>query len=128
MNSNELAHYGILGMKWGVRRTPAQLARARSERRSTSNSQSKGTSSSSSTKKKSIKDMTDDELTREVTRLQLEQRYRQLNPEKVSLGKRFTDKVAKDVVVPAVTNVARNTLQNALQKAFDSALNGKKKK
>ena len=27
-----LVHYGVLGMKWGVRRSPAELARARGER------------------------------------------------------------------------------------------------
>ena len=32
MNDYELLHYGILGMNWGVRRTPEQLARARREK------------------------------------------------------------------------------------------------
>lgn len=28
MENNELKHYGVLGMKWGIRRTEAQLGRA----------------------------------------------------------------------------------------------------
>lgn len=32
MYNNQLFHYGIKGMKWGVRRSDAQLARARKEK------------------------------------------------------------------------------------------------
>lgn len=28
MSNNELKHYGVLGMRWGVRRTPEQLRKA----------------------------------------------------------------------------------------------------
>lgn len=131
-NSNELYHYGIKGMKWGIRRTEAQLARARGQRPS-SESASKNTSATAKAKsstpaRKKVSEMSDDELRQAVQRLQFEQQYRKLNPEKVSAGKKFATKVMNDVVVPAVTEVARNTLRNALTSAVESAISKEKKK
>lgn len=129
MSNNELLHYGILGMKWGVRRTPAQLARARGERTTDSGgSKPKASSSSSksSSSKRSVSEMSDDELRKTVQRLQLEQQYRNLNPQKVSTGKKIVDKILKDVVVPAATEVGRNAFKKALESAVDSATKRKK--
>ena len=109
MEQNELAHYGILGMKWGIRRTEAQLARARGKTKSDdADDNEKKTSSASSSKKKSVSEMSDDELRKAVNRLQLEKQYRDLSPKNVSAGQRFVNKVMKDVVVPAATEVSRN--------------------
>lgn len=115
MKQNELFHYGIKGMKWGVRRTEAQLARARGERLPSENNRKAGVSKSSSSAKKKVSEMSDDELNRAVRRLQLEEQYRRLNPQKVSAGKKFVNKVAKDVLIPAATTVARNTIQRAME-------------
>lgn len=127
MESNELMHYGILGMKWGVRRTPEQLARARGQTKSESELGSKKPNTTakkiSSKSKKSISEMSDDELNKAVRRLQLEQQYRQLNPETVSTGQKFVNKVTKDVIVPAATTVARNTVQKVLEKEVKRLLN-----
>lgn len=56
---SELQHYGVLGMKWGIRRTPEQLG-------------------VNKPKKKRARDMSDDELRKANNRKQLENQYNQL--------------------------------------------------
>lgn len=63
---------------------------------------------------KSVKDMSDQELQSVVNRMNLEARYKQLNPEKVSVGRRFLSKIGKDVMAPALTEVAKNSLKDFL--------------
>ena len=114
MEKNELVHHGIKGMKWGVRRTEAQLARTRGITKSDEKSSSTSTKKIESTKRKKMSEMSDEELRRVINRLQLEQQYRNLNPEKVSIGEKFANKVIKDIVEPVVIEVARNEFRNVL--------------
>ena len=116
-----LTHHGIKGMRWGIRRTEAQLARARGkveelekklEKKGVS---SKESSANSTQAPKTVKDMSYEELQQIVNRLALEQRYSQLKPEKVSLGKRFMSSVSKDVVLPAAREGAKDALKGVFK-------------
>ena len=120
-DDNELMHYGVKGMKWGVRRTAAQLGhylsskgkkvmdrlRARRDNRKRVKEETKAT-------KKDVKDMTNDELRAAIARKQLENQYEQLFPKKASL--------ISSVVAPAMINSAKNFVQKSLDIAVNNIL------
>lgn len=127
MNQNELAHYGVLGMKWGVRRTPAQLARARGEKVPAAKSQKESKAKSPSTKKKSFSEMSDDELKKEISRLQLEKTYKDLM-RSVYPPKKSVSDYGKEIVTDILTNSAKNIGSQAVTyvmgKGVNKALSG----
>ena len=123
MNNSELLHYGILGMKWGVRRTPEQLRRARGELKSESDGGSKKTTSSkssSSSGKKRTSEMTEDELRSKIQRLELEKRYKDLMkstaPPKSTKGRDFVQRVLEksgENIMTQLTTVVMGKAVNA---------------
>ena len=66
-------------------------------------------------KKKTMNEMSDDELMTAINRKRLEQQYVQLNPAKVSKGKKFMESLTYEVVLPAAKNAGKNWIENKLK-------------
>lgn len=96
MGHSELMHFGVKGMRWGVRKS-----RIKKAKRWTSKKQAK------------IDGMSDDQLKKANNRLRLEKEYKQLTQTKLEKYRKRVGKAAEEA--------AFNTLQNALQKGFKSA-------
>lgn len=78
-------------------------------------------------KKKSINEMTDDEIRQKIARLELENKLKNLTPKTVSKGEKFK-KFLDDVVVPPLKNTARESLEKYLKKAVSKQLGLDEKK
>lgn len=96
MSHSELMHFGVKGMRWGVRK-----------------SRIKNSKKWSSSKQAKIDGMSDDQLRRINNRIRLEKEYRQLTQTRME---RYRNKAGK-----AAEEAAFNTLQNVLQKGIKKA-------
>lgn len=126
-DNNYLEHHGIKGMKWGVRRTKAQLGYKIGFRKKKKKSvESKDTKSENQNKKiskkksKSVKDMSDEELRAKINklenRLEMEKRYKDLSSKDISKGKKFTSRVINSMVLPAAEDIGKQLIKSAMAK------------
>ena len=116
---NELYHYGVKGMKWGVRKSKKQLRRERAKKNA--NSQvSKDYKESAFLRRRNPRSLSNAELKKAINRMQLEKQYRELSEHDMTLGEQIFKKYRKASI--------QQLINTAAQAPIDVAKTLKKKK
>lgn len=110
MSHSELMHFGVKGMKWGVRKK-----RIKDAKRWTSKKQAK------------IDGMSDDQLKKANNRLRLEKEYKQLTQTKLEKYRKRVGKAAEEAAFNTLQNAFQNSLKKAASQGGSAAINGAKR-
>lgn len=133
-----LAHYGVLGMKWGVRRTAAQLGnRIRGKRTQVKRKQSLAKARATREKNRkaaakrqklldkgllSPKKMTDAELTAKIERLNLEKEFKKsMADARGDGGRKYVTDILKKIGENTLTNLGTQAATHVIGEAINKA-------
>lgn len=106
-----LMHYGVKGMKWGIRRYQNKDGSLTAKGKQRYSSDYERAHS-----KKSIKEMSDIELKTRLNRLNMEAQYKKLQSGKVSKGKKFVNTALKVGTTVATASSTALTIYNNWEK------------
>ena len=133
-DSDILEHYGIKGMRWGVRRSDAQLERARGKSAESSDDAKKVSSVarklSESGGDTSV--LTNQDLKVYNERLNLEQNFKNLqarqNQKSKSKGREFAENIVLDVAKETIKGLAKSYIQKMVSDYLGESLKSKAQK
>ena len=116
---NELSHYGVPGMKWGVRKDGRPQGYSNN---GFNISKNKSKKTIGSKKSKAIKKMSDAELNSKINRIQKERQYKDLTATKIQRAKKLVSKVLATAVVAVATTATQKAIKKILKEMGDNYL------
>lgn len=129
---DELIHYGVKGMKWGVRKARQTSS---GKRRGKTNAQriyehvtgkdkknpKPVNKTASQPAKRRISDMSDEELRAVINRMQMERTYAQLTSKEVSKGRKFVNEVLYNSAKSVASEITKEAMKKALRRARNNS-------
>lgn len=118
--NDELAHYGVKGMKWGIRRDRRKTGSSKRKKKAKIRNKRAIEKQKRRIQRKGAREMSDAELKKRIERLELEKKYKDLSERDTDPGKTIIKKILSD----SGQTVAKNATSGAMAYAMKVALSG----
>lgn len=122
--SESIMHYGVKGMRWGVRKERQTSSGERGKKATTKRTYDSIREKMRAKRPKPASEMSDKELRDAINRLQMEKTYSQLSAGTVKQGQAFVGKVLKGSASTVATAFAVKGMTKAVEQLMKRAAGG----